>query len=44
VFVAGQPSGWARATLRGDGLRLELRCLDHTRQDHGQVVNLTWRA
>jgi len=43
VFETGRPSGWARATLRAEGARLELRCLDHTRQDHGQVINLAWR-
>ena len=26
------------------GSRLELRCLDHSRQDHGQIVNMAWRA
>jgi 3',5'-cyclic AMP phosphodiesterase CpdA len=44
VFVTGLPNGWVRATLRAEGARLELRCLDHTRQDHGHVVNLVWRA
>ena len=29
--------------LQDGGARLELRCLDHTHKDHGQVVNLAWR-
>jgi 3',5'-cyclic-AMP phosphodiesterase len=44
LFEEGRPNGWVHATLLPDGARLELRCLDRTRQDHGQVVHLTWRA
>jgi hypothetical protein len=44
VFDKGRPSGWVHATLQPEGARLELRCLDRTHKDHGQVVNLAWRA
>jgi 3',5'-cyclic AMP phosphodiesterase CpdA len=44
VFEEGRPNGWVHATLQPDGARIELRCLDRTRKDHGQVVNLVWRA
>lgn len=44
VFQAGRPSGWVYAALQPEGMRLELRCLDRTRDDHGQVAELTWRA
>jgi len=44
LFEDGQPNGWVHATLRSDGARLELRCLDHARKDHGQVENLVWRV
>jgi 3',5'-cyclic AMP phosphodiesterase CpdA len=44
VFEEGRPNGWVHATLQPQGARLELRCLDRTRTDHGQVVDLVWRA
>jgi hypothetical protein len=44
VFEEGRPNGWVHATLQPAGARLELRCLDRARKDHGQVVNLVWRA
>jgi Icc protein len=44
LFEEGRPNGWVHATLQPQGARLELRCLDRTRQDHGQVVDLVWRA
>jgi Icc protein len=44
VFKEGDPAGWVQATTRPDGLRMELRCIDTTHQDHGQVVDLKWRA
>jgi 3',5'-cyclic AMP phosphodiesterase CpdA len=44
VFEEGRPNGWVHATLQPQGARLELRCLDRTRKDHGQVVDLVWRA
>ena len=44
VFQAGKPAGWVHATVRRDGMRLELRCLDHEHNDHGQVVELKWRT
>jgi Icc protein len=44
LFEEGRPNGWVHATLLPEGARLELRCLDRTRKDHGQVVKLDWRA
>jgi hypothetical protein len=44
VFQPGLPSGWVRADVKKDGMRLELRSVDPLHKDHGQVVNLQWRA
>ena len=44
IFQAGDPAGWVQATTRRDGLRMELRCIDTAHQNHGQVVDLKWRA
>jgi Icc protein len=44
VFKEGEPSGWVQAMLRKDGTRLQLHCLDRTHKDHGQVLDLKWRA
>jgi 3',5'-cyclic-AMP phosphodiesterase len=43
VFDKQQPSGWVRANLKTDGVRLELRCLDRTHKAHGQIMDLDWR-
>jgi Icc protein len=44
VFQQGQPNGWVQANLRKDGMWLELRCLDQKHAQHGQIVDLQWRA
>jgi hypothetical protein len=44
VFEQGRPSGWVHASLQPEGARLELRCLDRSHKDHGQIVNLVWRG
>jgi 3',5'-cyclic-AMP phosphodiesterase len=44
VFIEGQPSGWVHASLAGDGMRLECRCLDTKHPAHAQVHNLRWRT
>lgn len=44
VFAKGRPSGWVRATLGVDGAEFELRALDRTHPEHGQVKKLVWRA
>ncbi len=44
LFEQGRPNGWVHTTVQDNGARLELRCLDHAHKDHGQVVNLAWRA
>jgi Icc protein len=43
VLREGNPSGWVRATLEPEGMRLDLRCVDQTHAAHGQTVNLKWR-
>ena len=44
VFQEGEPSGWVRMTLREDGMKLELRCIDSSHAKHGQTFDLKWRA
>ena len=44
VFTAGYPSGWVHARLGKKGMQLELHCVDRSHKDHGQVVDLPWRA
>lgn len=44
VFAKGKPSGWVHANLERQGMKLELRCLDRKHPDHGQKVELKWRA
>lgn len=44
VFQEGRPSGWVRATVAGDGMKLELRCVDTTHKQHGEVHDLKWRV
>ncbi len=43
IFRPGDPMGWVHATLRPDGMKLELRCLDPQHKDQGQIVDLKWR-
>jgi hypothetical protein len=44
VFKEGEPSGWTQATMKRDGLKLQLQCLDRKHKDHGQVLDLKWRV
>jgi 3',5'-cyclic-AMP phosphodiesterase len=44
VFREGKPSGWVRAVLEENGMRLELRCVNPAHPAQGQVVHLAWRA
>ena len=44
LFEDGRPNGWVHARLQPKGARLELRCLNREHKNHGQVVNLEWRA
>ena len=44
VFKPGKPSGWVRATVSDNGMKLELRCLDTTHKQHGEVTELKWRV
>ena len=43
VFQSANPAGWVQVTVRRDGMNLELRCVDPTHKNHGQVVALNWR-
>jgi 3',5'-cyclic AMP phosphodiesterase CpdA len=44
VFREGLPIGWVHALIDGDGMELELRCVDKTHEDHGQKVAFKWRT
>ena len=44
IFHPEDPAGWVHATVRSDGMKLELRCLSPAHKDHGQVVDLKWRT
>lgn len=44
LFKEGKPSGWVRATVASDGMKLELRCLDTKHAQHGEVKDLKWRV
>lgn len=44
LFHPGDPAGWIHATLKEDGIKLELRCVDRSHKEHGQVLDLKWRA
>lgn len=44
LFHPGDPAGWVHGTIRRDGMKLELRCIDPAHKQHGQVVDLKWRT
>jgi 3',5'-cyclic-AMP phosphodiesterase len=44
VFKQGVPSGWVLATLQPDGVKLRLNCTDHSHAQHGETLELKWRA
>jgi Icc protein len=44
VFKEGKPSGWVRVNVVPDGMKLELRCLNNTHKQHGEVNDLKWRV
>jgi len=44
TFKDGPPSGWVRTTVAADGMKLELRCVDTSHAQHGEVKDLKWRA
>jgi predicted phosphodiesterase len=43
IFREGDPSGWVHATVRPNGMKLELHCIDPQHKAHGQIVDLKWR-
>lgn len=44
VFKAGMPNGWVHASLRKDGMKLTLNCLNPAHTQHGAVADLAWRS
>lgn len=44
IFEPTQPVGWVSARLQRQGAKLQLRCIDQARSDHGQTVDLSWRT
>ncbi|MCB1079195.1 MAG: metallophosphoesterase [Verrucomicrobiae bacterium] len=44
VFNPAKPNGWVRGIVSSEGLSLELRALDTSHPQHGQKVELKWRA
>jgi Icc protein len=42
VFSPGKPNGWVLAQVQERGLRLELRTIDPTHKQHGEIVELMW--
>lgn len=42
VFGKDRPNGWVRASVRDDGMDLELRSLNPAHPEHGQRVSLAW--
>jgi 3',5'-cyclic-AMP phosphodiesterase len=44
LFKEGKPTGWVRATVADDGMKLDLRCLDTKHPQHGEVKELKWRV
>lgn len=43
-FDPNAPTGWVSAQLEPRGIRLQLRCVDPARAEHGQEIPLTWRT
>lgn len=44
VFQDGKPSGWLRATVADDQMKIELRCVDPTHPLNGEKKTLKWRT
>lgn len=44
IFRPEEPLGWVDATLRPNGMELELRSLDKKHKAHGKIHDLKWRA
>ena len=44
VFRAGRPNGWVDLQLDDGGMTLELRSLNRRHEQHGERVELEWRA
>ncbi len=44
VFEKGRPSGWVHALFVADGVRLELRTVDPSHPQQGEVAELRWRS
>ncbi|MCX6953432.1 MAG: metallophosphoesterase [Verrucomicrobia bacterium] len=44
VFEPTRPSGWVLAQLESRSLKLEFRCIDPARPEHGQKLDLAYRS
>jgi len=44
AFKEGEPTGWVLASLDKKGMNLQLQCTDTSQKQHGQSVDLNWRA
>jgi 3',5'-cyclic AMP phosphodiesterase CpdA len=44
VFGEGVPQGWVEVTLAAGGVTLVLHCLDPKQAQHGEKIELKWRA
>lgn len=44
IFWAGKPNGWVEATLRDNGMTLQLHCLDKKNKLNENLTNLDWRV
>lgn len=43
VFGQGKPNGWVEATLRADGVVLQLHTIEETHPRNGEKTHLVWR-
>jgi 3',5'-cyclic AMP phosphodiesterase CpdA len=44
VFEPTQPSAWVHAQLEPRGIKLQLRCVDPSHRQHGEIKELAWRV
>ncbi len=43
IFWAGKPNGWVEASLRDNGMTLQLHCLDQKNKLNQSATKLEWR-
>jgi Icc protein len=44
IFWPGRPNGWVEASLRDNGMTLQLHCLDKKNKLNENLTNLDWRV